>query len=204
MPQPFDDIAAELLELLADGALNADPVARAQLQALAGHCIVVRVDGTRREFALRITEQGLRMETAVPMNPSVTLTARPAALWSMLRGEHRADSRIDGDESVLQAFAAIVRNVRPDPAVALDGVLGPQAADALADTIDLGLAAARTLTDALFEAGERFVRARGRRYFLSRDDYERFIERAYRLRLGMDRIEARLMQFEARQSRGER
>jgi ubiquinone biosynthesis protein UbiJ len=192
MPPWFRDALSELVELLADVALRTDPVACARLRRLAGRSILVRVAGVGQHFTLRFTEDGLRVDSIAPPAPSVTITGDPLTLLALLWGSRSARGRIDGDESVLQEFNAILRSLRPDPSAALARLTGAGTADALADALDVGVAAVRTLADGVLEASGQMFRQHGRQYFLDRADHERFLERAYRLRLDMDRLEARI------------
>jgi ubiquinone biosynthesis protein UbiJ len=198
LPPLLQDILNEVLELLADGALSLDPVARARMRRLQGRTILVRVQGTGQQFTLRFTAEGLRVDGTPPPAPTVTLTADPLTLGgALLLGTRRARTHIDGDETVLQEFREILRNLRPDPAHPLEQLLGPEPARAVADAWDIGVAAFQTVADLVLDTGDRFLRQQGRRWFVDRERYEQFVSDAYSLRLDMDRLEARIALLEA-------
>jgi ubiquinone biosynthesis protein UbiJ len=196
LPPFLQDALNELLELLADGALRMDPVARARMRKLQGRTILVRVRGTGQQFTLRFAADGLRVDGTPPPVPTVTLTADPLTLAALLLDRPRARSHIEGDATVLQEFREILRSLRPDPAHPLEQVLGPEPARAVADAWDIGVAALRTITDVVLDSGDRFLQQQGRRWFLDRDRYEQFVSDAYALRLDMDRLEARVALLE--------
>ncbi len=190
----FNDQFAELFEHLINQVLTLDPATRARLKAHAGASIRVLCLGPlgqTQDFTLILREDRAHLTPVAPLKPTVTLRGAPLDLLALMMERPNHNAEVDGDQSLLLELKALLREARPDIAQAVEPMLGRQAADHLADLVDLGLATGRSLFDALQDtAGDRFRQQAQQRY-LTRPEFEALASRLYQLQLAADRLAAR-------------
>jgi hypothetical protein len=97
----------------------------------------------------------------------------------------------------------IVRNYKPDVASPLDGIVGKDAASALASLFEVGVAAVGALGRNVADESSRLVRAGAGERYLNSADFETWMASLQALQLRIDRASARLALVEARSQENE-
>ena len=126
------------LEPLANGLVNLDVVARARLHALAGKRLRL-CPGTAAESASSVTlafgAERLTLRAGDTLAVDLELSGSPRALLHALRSGRTDDGRFAvgaiGDVALLDAVAAILRELSPDLLAPLRAAVGADAGSAL-------------------------------------------------------------------------
>lgn len=199
-PRGLDSMLADALADLANASVDLDPATRARLTALQGARLQLDVvlpgPLPDRSLALTVDAGRLRFHAAAVDRPQVILRGTPLGLlgWVLRPTDAASGLTIDGDVTLLQEFATLLRAFRPDLTVPLARVLGPRAASGLLGAAEL---AAGALTSALEGAGSS-IRQGAAASFVDRAALERFLDELDELRLRTDRLAARVAAEEQR------
>lgn len=198
-PSPLETLLARVLGEISSQTLKLDPASHPRLVELAGTTIrfdivppaLPRSSGSPepRSVTLLVRADGLDLQAGNAGNAHAVVSGSlPDILNSFFNPDRPGSVRIDGDEAALQALARLFRDLEPDLAGPLAGVLGREMADGLVGLAEAGIAflksAAETAgTGARREAGKAWV-----------DDpsFAELMDRLDALRLRVDRLDARV------------
>jgi len=189
---PVETILARILDDVGNFSLRLDPLSRARLDALEGTCVQVNIlppgSGEPRTMTILVSGGHLACRAGAGEDPHLVLTGTPPDLIRMLLGRDSTGSvRMEGDESRLEKLADLFRQLDPDPAAPLEGLLGRELADNLVGMAETGMALLRSAAQTV--AGG--IRTEARSRFVDQQDVEALLKRSEDLRLRVDRLRAR-------------
>lgn len=137
--------------------------------------------------------------TAGPHDAPHAIVAAPAhELLTWLFTGTADKLQISGDATLLMDLAAIGQAYSPDFAAPLEGFLGPEVADKVTGTAELGIASAASLLEGLRES----IKTHSRDSFVARDPFDAFLSQVDELRLRVDRLAARVSRHEQNNRKG--
>jgi len=188
---PFAAALARWAEAFANGTSRLDPLTRARLRSLSGRAI--DLDPPGETIWLRIDGESIHFDTESSEPPSVRVRGSPSAMAAMLfdAGESRSKLEIDGDDTVLSELRSIVRNFRPDGFPPLEDFVGPAAAQAITSLFEIGASAFATLGRGVRDEGERLARDGVKQRYLTKPEFDRYLESVQQLRVRIDRLNVR-------------
>jgi ubiquinone biosynthesis protein UbiJ len=196
---PFAAALARWAEAFANGAARLDPLTRARLRSLSGRSIEIELDPPGDTIWLRIDGESIRLDAEPSMAPSVRVRGSPAEMAALLfdAGESKSKLQIEGDDAVLGELRSIVRNFRPDGFPPLDDVVGQRGAQAITSLFEIGASAFATFGRSLRDEGERLARDGVKQRYLTKPDFDRYLELQQQLRVRIDRLTVRTDLVEA-------
>ncbi len=208
-PTPLEEGLARLLGELTSQTLKLDPASHPRLEALAGtrirfDLLPPALPGVPspgpRPMLLTVHPDGLdlRPDDGQQAHAVVrgTLPEIAAGVFGGPAGSGKG-LRIEGDEAALQSVSALFRDLEPDLAGPLSGLLGREAADNLLGAAEAGLAFLRSAAESV-GAG---LRQEARSAWVSEDSFNALLERSEDLSLRVDRLAARVRLAEQREQR---
>jgi ubiquinone biosynthesis protein UbiJ len=175
---------------LANGAADLDPLSRARLHRLAGRSVAVEVAPPGEAVTIYFDAPAVRIEPGVGAAPSAIVRGTAAGLVARLFGG-TGQVAVEGDELILTDLIDIVRQYRPDLSPPLDGIVGRDAAGAIASLFELGVASIGALGRSIADEGSRLARSGAGQRYLSRPDFETWLADVQALQLRIDRAAAR-------------
>jgi ubiquinone biosynthesis protein UbiJ len=198
---PAVSALAQWAEVLVNSALSLDPVAEARLRRLDG--VSFRIVSTLPEEELNVRCVGARLLLARgPIDkPNVIVTGTSQALLAALTGIGRPDVTVEGDETLLDELRAIVRNLSPDFSRPLAPLIGEEGAAALTGFVSAGAKMLRSFAAAIDSESTRWIRSGLHSRVATSPDLDRFADKVTRLRLAVDRLDARVRLLEAHAER---
>ena len=203
---PFAAALARWAEAFANGTSRLDPLTRARLRSLSGRSIEIDLEPPGEKLWLRIDGESIHLDAETSEPPSVRVRGSPAAMAAMLfdAGEGRSKLEIDGDDAVLGELRSIVRNFRPDGFPPLDDVVGARAAQAITSLFEIGASAFATFGRSVRDEGERLARDGVKQRYLTKPDFDRYLDSVQQLRVRVDRLGVRtgLVEAERKRDRG--
>ena len=200
---PFAAAFTRWIESFANGAARLDPLARTRLRALSGRTVEIEIDPPGETLWLLVDGETIRLRDERIDAPSVRVRGSPAAMAAMLFdvGGATPKLQIDGDESVLGELRAIVRDFRPDGLPPLDGIVGAQTAQTITGLFEIGVSALSALGRGLSEEGGRIARDGVKQRYLTKPEFDGFIDAMQQLRVRLDRIAVRTETLETTRGR---
>jgi len=195
---PFAAAFARWTESFANGSARLDPLARTRLRALSGRTVEIEIDPPGETLWLFVDGEAIRLRDERFDAPSVRVRGSPAAMAAMLFdiGGASPQLHIEGDETVLGELRAIVRDFRPDGLPPLDAVVGAHAAQAITGLFEIGVSALSALGRSLSEEGVRIARDGVKQRYLTKPEFDGFIDAMQQLRVRIDRIAVRAAMLE--------
>ncbi len=199
-----DLITSHLLDRLADLALEADPTTRAALAALDGKrlrfvCTAPPIDTTLcfTPNGVTIAPQATEGNAALPSH--ALLRGSAADFWKLFSGGDVGQLQLEGDITLLQKFATAIKGYQPNLPPLPAAISGnPQAAAFANDVQQLMNTALGTAAEglSLFGSAINASRAQAQQDFSERftqeSELDEFLARLHRLRLNVDRLQARI------------
>jgi ubiquinone biosynthesis protein UbiJ len=181
------------VETLANESAHLDPLTRKRIGALAGRSISIETSPTGEATTLHFDGDSIRLSSGSIDAPSVIVRGTPTALASAFVGVGSTGSgvSIEGDEVVLDQFRSIVRDYRPDVLTPLENLVGKDAAQAITSVIELGFAAISAIGRSLGDEGSRLAREGVRQKYLTKPEFDSFLDSIQALRVRIDRLAVR-------------
>ena len=199
MSHPISQALASLANQISTTALNADPQTQARLQSLDGRCIEIQCTNPALTGCMHIVGGKVEFSDRACATPNVIVTGNLAELagWMIqLTPSKHPSIRIDGDESTLQAFTAVVRQLKPDLQIPLRDWIGEDPAARLVASAELGISGIRSLLQGVGKELENRFRHTSQSNFTVNEEADEFNARVDALRLRVDRFSARLTMAE--------
>jgi ubiquinone biosynthesis protein UbiJ len=137
-----DEGSLGVLSALVNRSISQSETARAELAALSGQCLRVKVEGIGITVYLVAGNDRLLLTRDTDLSPQATISGLPLSLVRLL-GETAPDAttlrtlgvRLDGDQGVAADFAKLLRRARPDLEEELSLVVGDIAAHQVGSTL---------------------------------------------------------------------
>lgn len=195
---------AQWVEVMVNGALSLDRVAQARMLQLDGRSVLLSSTAPVEHLTIRCRGTRVLVAHEVGDAPNVIVRGTPQALFAAIAGVGSPDVEIEGDEVLLQELRTIVRDIEPDLSRPLAPLIGEEPAAALTGLLQAGAKAFRSLFTAVDAEGTRWVRSGLHSRFANDTQLDRLVENVSKLRLAVDRLDARTRVLEARPGRGQR
>lgn len=192
------------LGTIGNRTLALDPRSRARLAALdmatVQFEIVPPVDGPDTLVVLQIENATISFHASSPSTPNAivrgTLPAMIGWLISGTQGTVPAGISFEGDESLLQHIAALVRGYRPDLEAPLGRLFGAAATRELLGAAETTVNFLRSAFDGLTGAATASAQASARAGFVAEPDMPAMLDTLDALQLRVDRLNARVRELE--------
>lgn len=208
-PTPIEEGLARLLGEFSTRTLKLDPASHPRLEAIAGTRIRFDVippalpgapDPAPRSLLLTVHPDGLDLQPDTGQEAHAVVRGTLPEIAASLLGTRASGTgaggiRIDGDEGALQAVAALFRDLEPDLAEPLSGLIGRNAADNLLGAAEAGLAFLKSAAESV-SAG---IRHEAGNVWMSEDSFRELMDRGEDLKLRLDRLAARVSLAESRE-----
>lgn len=204
MSHPISQALASLANQISSMALNADPQTRARLTELDGRCIEVHCTNPPLTACIHIVNDTVSFSDTACQTPNVVVTGALTELAGWLapfRVSSDQSIRIDGDESTLQEFMIVVRQLKPDLQIPLSEWLGENPATRLVAGAEMGINGLRSLLQGVGAELENRFCATSQANFTVNEEADAFNTRLDALRLRVDRLSANLTMAEQARSR---
>lgn len=219
MNTPLSPLEGLLLRLAGEASsqtLKLDPASYPRLEALAGTRLrfdvltptvpglPVRSDEPR-PLLLEVQPDALSLEGGSRGDAHAVITGTVPDIVRLFFGsaatktgksDKPGDVRIEGDEAALQAVAALFRDLEPDLAEPLAKIVGREAADGLIGAAEAGLAFLRSAAQSMASGARREARST----WVTDQAQDTLLDRMDKLRLRIDRLDARVRLAEERTS----
>lgn len=209
-PSPLESLFARVAGELSSQTLKLDPASYPRLEALAGTRIrfditppaVPGLAAEPRSLLLVVQPDALLLEAGSQAEAHAVVSgALPDIVQTFFTPPGGSDNpantsrvRIEGDEAVLQAVAALFRDLQPDLAEPLAKVIGREAADNLIGAAEAGLAFLRSAAESLATG----ARKQAEHAWVTDQAQDSLLNRVDDLRLRIDRLDARVRLAEQR------
>ena len=186
-----------LLAQLSERALSLDPETAQQFQALAGQVIEIHCLEPDLTWHLVLGEDHVAFHVGPSGNPNVALTGSPKGLLQTLLSGHSTDPvEIDGDATLLMQLQALASGFNPDLVRPLANVIGNDKAQRTAAWLELGAATLSELFASSAQQVQQKARSHMATHYATEADAEQLHDRIDRLRLRVDRLQARIHLYE--------
>ena len=193
LANPFLSALTRWAETLANGSAQLDPLTKARLRSLAGHIVDIEFEPTGDAMSMRFDGESVHISASKSVVPTVRVRGSIAAIAGAIIGldKSASDLTIEGDELVLEQIRAMIREYRPDVFPRLDALVGHEAAQSLTGLVELGASILGSLARGMRDEGKRIARVGAMHSYLTRRDFDAFIESMGRLRVEIDRLDVR-------------
>lgn len=181
-------------------ALERDPLTAGRLAALQNKTVLVQGRDPHWQLYLQPDVRGICLTTDSTAEPDCTLNAPSSLLAKLLISNQRQrllqdpELQLSGDSQVLVGLQNAIAELRLDGEAELSRWLGPVPAHAIAQVARKGWAwggeARKTLSRSL---AEYLTEESGQ--FVGNTEAQASADQLYQLRLGLDRLEARVQQL---------
>ena len=179
------------VETIANESAQLDVLTLKRMRMLTGRSIRFEM-GAGDTTTLSFEADRVRLSMDSGDQPSVIVRGTPVALASAFIGAGKSGGiSIEGDETVLAQFRGIVRDFRPDLLSPLQGLVGTPAAETITSLFEFGVSALSAVGRALGDEGSRLARRGASQKYLTKADFDAFIDTMRALRVRIDRLEVR-------------
>ena len=183
----------KLLADLSQQALEMDAVTAQRFTSLAGQ--VVEIRSLQPDLVWHLTLRSKRIDLGVgaASDPNVAISGTPLALLqTLLTGSSREPTTVDGDATILLQLRELASSFAPDLVKPLENLVGKETAQRGAALLELGVASISEVLGGAqktaHEATKNFLSDR----YSTETEVEEFFSRIDRLRLRVDRLQAKL------------
>lgn len=217
-PAPLESLLARLAGEVSSQTLKLDPASYPRLEAIAGTRIRFDVlppsvpglnsaNAAPRSALLTIHPDALQLEAGGAAEAHAIVTGTLPGIARSFFGpapaaDKAADSsgvRIEGDEAALASVAGLFRDLEPDLAEPLAGIIGRGAADNLIGVAEAGFAFLRSAAESLASG----ARKEAENVWVTDQAQSSFLDRMDDLKLRLDRLDARIRLAEERAAASE-
>ena len=182
-----------LISNLSEQAILLDPLTAANFSSLAGQEIEIHSLEPAITWHLILRESSIEVHAGPSKNPNVAVIGKPLGLLqTLMRGAAAESVMIDGDATVLMALQALVKSYSPDLAKPLDAWLGRETGQHTAALVELAMATLGEVLASTRVQTHQVTEAYFTERFTTREQSESLAGRLDRLRLRIDRLEARV------------
>lgn len=200
MSDPFAPVArvfAELATRVSAQAIESDPRLRARLQALDGQCLELQCTAPPSTWHVIVTDGTLLTQPGAAPAPQVIVRGHAMALAAALAPGSPAAGQleINGDNTLALELLDILRDFQPDLAEPMSRIFGPDAAATLVGTAELGLKSMQSLLSGVGQSMSDTAAAN----FVRSTQLDNLLTGIDRLRLRVDRLAAKVTEFEQQQ-----
>ena len=182
-----------LLNDLCERAIHLDPLTAENFSSLAGQEIEIHCLEPALTWHLSLRESSIEVHAGPSDNPNVAVTGKPLGLLQTLTTGATAEIvMIDGDATVLMALQALVKGYSPDLAKPLDAWLGRETGQRTAALVELAMATLGELLASTRVQAHQATETYFTERYTTREQSESLAGRLDRLRLHIDRLEAKV------------
>jgi ubiquinone biosynthesis protein UbiJ len=179
------------VETIANESAQLDVLTLKRLRMLTGRSIRFEM-GAGDTTTVNFESDRVRLGVGSGDRPSVIVRGTPVALASAFIGAGKSGGiSIEGDETVLEQFRGIVRDFRPDLLLPLQNLVGIPAAETITSLFEVGVSALSAVGRALGDEGSRLARRGAGQRYLTKPDFDAFIDTMRALRVRIDRLDVR-------------
>lgn len=201
MPSLFDTFAASSFETALRGALRADPATRAELAALAPGRLRLELSTPPVTLTLVFAPEDVHVEADRESAVDATVIATPAGIVDLVSGDREravmsGSVRMLGDGAFAIAALTVLARLRPDVQGPLGRLFGEAPTAAAGAALRRGGALARQMAGSSSSAGRDWL-TRPEGPLPSRPEVARFLDEVDDVRLGAERLEARVRALQA-------
>lgn len=170
-----------------------DPLTAENFSSLAGQEIEIHCLEPSLTWHLILRESSIEVHAGPSENPNVAVTGKPLGLLQILMTGAIAEVvMIDGDATVLMALQTLVKGYSPDLAKPLDAWLGRETGQRAAALVELAMATLGELLASTRVQAHQATEAYFTDRYTTREQSESLAGRLDRLRLRIDRLEAKV------------
>ncbi len=188
------DMLADVATKATNRALHTDPQLRARLQALTGNTVEINCTMPPLDWHLTVIDGGLQLAQGRAHSPQVIVqgSAVDLAAW-IFPGQAAGRINIEGDETLLLEVVDILRGFQPDIQDPLGEFLGPQLAQTILGTAELGLQGLRSMLEGVGKAAQGSGPGR-----VQQEQLNTVLDGIDELRLRVDRLAAQVNESQGR------
>lgn len=192
-PTPLEDLVTGFLTSVGNVTLKLDPSSQVRLAPLEGRSLRLNIVGPTgppsRTLTLCVHGGELEWVSGEVDKPNAILTGTlPDLAAVLLDPDSGPGVGIEGDETLLREFGALLTAFEPDLAGPIGDVLGQRAADDLIGFAEAGIALLKSAAETLGNS----ARESAREGWVGDEDFGQALERMEGLQLRVDRLAARI------------
>lgn len=195
----LETLAGEVLSGIANTGLRLDPEIQGRLKDLDGTALRLELIAPSQSIVLRVTAGELRVQPGSEYPVQTIVRGTMTDLLALLRGAAPSPGlEISGDPALLTRFAALLHAYRPKLDEFLPAGFAPGTATAnsgaeqLLGLIEEGIDSARRALVGVARQGRSTIDNLAKNELMTRTDQLRLEREIDELRLGIDRLTARL------------
>ena len=201
MREDLHRLAGGAIERLVNEALATDPESLAELERLAGHRLLLKLEGLGLEVLVTLQERGVRLSAPGGQEPEVTIRGTPLALASMTSPERRRralaerEVEISGDVNLAHAIQDLAAKLDIDWEELLARHTGDVAARQIGRVVRGTAGWLRHGASVLEQDLAAYLRYEAK-LVVEHEELKEFLDQVDELRSDADRLEARLALLE--------
>lgn len=201
MTQPAWSVLLPVVNGTLRKALAYAPAARARISSMGSANWRIHIDDLDISFDLHTDDDRLRVDLPDDTVPDADIRGRSKDFVTLLRAEDKTAAlaslpiRVEGNTSSFMQLQSLLSHVDIDTEAWLEDLFGDLAAHQLGNLGRAVGAQARQTATTLQQATERYI-VREKALLVTHTEAAAFGQELHQLRLGIDRLAARLRQFQ--------